>query len=124
MEDAVNSQRSIVFFLWKEGAPTSEIARRLKGVFEDEAMRERTVYKWVNRFESGRVSLEDDPRSGRPATCVTEETVSLIADFVSKNRCATVREIAVSTGISSTRQLETSFADEKVNGALGSSSAQ
>lgn len=105
MEEAVNSQRSIVFFLWKEGTPTSQIARRLRGVFEDDALRERTVYKWVNRFESGRVSLEDDPRSGRPATCVTEETVALVADVVNKNRRVTVREIAVSTGISSTRQV-------------------
>ena len=85
MEDAVNSQRAIVFFLWKEGTTTREIAQRLRGVFKDDAMKERTVYKWTKRFANGRESVEDDPRCGRPATCITEETIESVKEIVLKN---------------------------------------
>ena len=68
-------------------------------------MKERTVYKWTKRFASGRESLEDDPRSGRLATCITEETIDSVKEIVLQNRCVTVREIGVSAGISSTHQV-------------------
>jgi hypothetical protein len=62
MEDAVNSQRAIVFFLWKEGTPAADIVLRLNNVFGGSDMQKISVYKWLQRFESGRESLEDDPR--------------------------------------------------------------
>ena len=63
------------------------------------------MYKWTKRFANGRESVEDDPRCGRPATCITEETIESVKEIVLKNRCVTVREIAVSAGISSTHQV-------------------
>ena len=38
-------------------------------------MLKTAVYKWLQRFETGRESLEDDRRSGRPATPLTHENV-------------------------------------------------
>ncbi len=78
MDDAINSQGAIVFFLWKEGAPPIDISRRLSAVFGDNAMQQRTVYKWVERYASGRDSLEDDPRSGRQKTAVTPENIEAV----------------------------------------------
>lgn len=96
---------SYCVFLWKEGVTPSDIARRLSAVFGDDAMQQRTVYKWVQRYAAGRESLEDDPRSGRPATCVTPEMINTVKGIVSENRCITVREIAAKAGIESTRQV-------------------
>ena len=34
-----------------------------------------TVQEWAAEFMRGRESLEDDPRSGHPATATTEENI-------------------------------------------------
>ena len=99
MEEAVKSQLAIVFFLWKEGTPTGDIVQRLRNVFGDNAIGRTAVFKWVQRFQTGRQSLEDDPRSGRPTSGGTDN-VKVIEEVVSGDRCLTVREIACVTGIS------------------------
>lgn len=105
MNEAAKSQRAIVYFLWKENVPPKDIVTRLLAVFGDDAMQQRTVYKWVQRYAAGRESLEDDPRSGRPATCVTPEMINAVKEIVCQNRCITIREIAAQAGIASTRQV-------------------
>ncbi len=62
----MNSQRAIVFFLWKEGTPTCDIEQRLSHVFGDDAMERAAVFKWVQRFQTGRESLVDDSREWPP----------------------------------------------------------
>lgn len=37
-----------------------------------------TVYTWYKRFKNDRTSLEDDERSGRPITAVTDENEPLV----------------------------------------------
>ncbi len=70
MNDAVKSQRAIIFFLWKEGVQAADIVRRLNGVFGESAESKSTAYRWMKLFTEGRESLEDDPRSGRPSTAI------------------------------------------------------
>ena len=103
MEDAVKSQRAIIFFLWKEGSSGSDIAQRLKDVFEESALNKTAVYKWLQRFNTGRESLEDDPRSGRPSTSVTAENIETVEELIEKDRRVTIHEIACSTGIAATQ---------------------
>ena len=64
MNDAVKSQRGIIFFLWKEGVQAADIVRRerLNGVFGESAESKSTAYRWMKLFTEGRESLEDDPR--------------------------------------------------------------
>ena len=58
-----------------------------------------TVYKWHARFRSGRHSVEDDPRCGRPAVvmCSVKEPVK---DIINRDKRTTVREIADKLDIS------------------------
>lgn len=103
MEDAVKNQRAIIFFLWKEGSSGSNITQRLKDVFGESALNKTAVYKWLQRFNTGRESLEDDPRSGRPSTSVTAENVETVEELIEKDRRVTIHEIACSTGIAATQ---------------------
>lgn len=100
MEEAMKSQRAIIFFLWKEGTSGNDIVRRLSAVFGEHALHKTAVYKWMQRFEDGRESLEDDPRSGRPATTTTQENIDSVENILQTNRRITIREVASITGIS------------------------
>ena len=99
MEDAVKSQRAIIFFLWKEGACTNEIVRRLFNVFGEKAVSQSTVYNWINHFWSWRQSLNDEPRTGRPAITITRENISNVEKHLLENRCITMSELAEITEI-------------------------
>jgi transposase len=39
----------------------------LKQTFGNESMGRTQTYDWYKRFKDGRISIEDDPRSGRPS---------------------------------------------------------
>ena len=101
MNDAAKSQRAIILFLWKEGVQAADIVRRLSAVFGESAESRSTVYRWIQLFTEGRQSLEDDPRSGRPSTAVTEESVAAVEKIVMEDRHVTIREIAQTMDISS-----------------------
>ena len=79
MEEAVNNQRSIIFFLRKKGQSGADIHKDLKEVFGDSAISKKTVYNWIEKFDAGQLSVEDAPRSGRPSTSVTDTTSSVSA---------------------------------------------
>ena len=68
-------------------------------VYEDNAMKETAVYKWVKRFTEGRESVTDEERSGRPATSITEENIANVRQIVRENRLLTVRSIAEQVNI-------------------------
>jgi AraC-like DNA-binding protein len=60
------------------------------------------VSRWETRFRKGRVTINDDPRPGRPKTSTDERSVKRVTDFLAENRRATYEEISQATGISST----------------------
>jgi transposase len=79
-----------LFFLWKEGVRTSEIVDRFRAVFGEAAELKSTVYLWVDRFRKGRQTLDDDPRSGRPATAVNDKNVHAVEQLVLEDRRVTI----------------------------------
>ncbi|XP_018311208.1 histone-lysine N-methyltransferase SETMAR-like [Mycetomoellerius zeteki] len=48
----------------------------LGNCFGSDALKKTTVYQWHERFRSGRESVEDDERSGRPSTSKTDENIN------------------------------------------------
>ena len=52
------------------------------------------VFRWHERFRSGRESVEDDERSGRPSTAKTDENINKIKGWMTVSRKLTIREIA------------------------------
>ena len=68
-------------------------------VYGDNAVKKTAVYRWVKRFSTGRESVTDEERSGRPATSRTEENIAKIRQIVRENRRLTVRSIAEQVNI-------------------------
>ena len=93
------NQRTIIFFLWKEGCAPSKIAERLATVFEDRALKRSTVYEWIAKFKNGRTSLEDSPRPGRPVSSCTPENVNRVKACIIEDRRMTISEISESLGL-------------------------
>ena len=55
---------------------------------------------WVGKFKRGRMSLEDEARSGRPLDATDEEMCKKVRDLVYPDRRNQVEEIAQALGIS------------------------
>ncbi|UYV74811.1 hypothetical protein LAZ67_12001104 [Cordylochernes scorpioides] len=54
-------------------------------------------------FKAGRISIEDDPRQGRPTFQRTDENVQKITDLIKENPRTTLLELEQDTGISKTK---------------------
>src|SRR5688572_27149477 len=67
-------QRAVIEFLTAEGVNPTDIHRRLRAVYGDGTIDLSTVNRWVIKFcasKVGKVSIEDEPRTGRPVRPVT-----------------------------------------------------
>ena len=69
----------------------------------DDAPALSTVKKWAAEFKRGRESLEDDPRSGRPSTATTQESIDHIHQMVMNDRRLTISHLANVISISRER---------------------
>ncbi|UYV66273.1 hypothetical protein LAZ67_4001141 [Cordylochernes scorpioides] len=67
-----------------------------------EVIRQNICFKWHSRFKAGRISIEDDPRQGRPKFQWTDENVQKITDLIKENLRTTLLELEQDTGISKT----------------------
>ena len=71
----------------------------LREAFKEEALSQAMVYEWFSRFKSGDMSLEDQPRSGRPSTCTTDKNIKKIRDLIMFDRRQTIEELEALTGV-------------------------
>jgi len=72
----------------------------LREAFKEEALSQARVYEWFSRFKRGDMSLEDQPRSGRPSTSRTDENFKKIRDAIMFDRRQTIDELEALTGVS------------------------
>lgn len=93
--------RAVIKYLQKKGMTPKEIHEDMVQTLAEDSPSYATVKKWAAEFKRGRVSTEDDPRSGRPKTSTTDEQVAAIHRMVLDDRRQTVQQIAKSIGISS-----------------------
>ena len=57
----------------------------------------RTIYRWKCRFDKGRKSLIDNPRSGRPLEDITKLKNNKIKDILKHNPYISIEEIVTLT---------------------------
>ena len=66
----------------------------LEKCFGNDTLTRSNVFRWHELFRSGRESVEDDERSGRPSTAKTDENVNKIKGWMTVGRKLIIREIA------------------------------
>ena len=55
---------------------SKQIFNELCGINEPQTISMHTVFRWVKAFKTGKFSVEDDTRPGRPKTSVTKASIS------------------------------------------------
>jgi len=68
------------------GKTVAETVTMLREAFKEEALSQARVCEWFSRFKRGDMSLEDQPRSGRPSTSRTNEKIKKIRDTIMFDR--------------------------------------
>lgn len=92
-ENTKIEQRVVIKFLTKFGKGPSEIEADLRKVYGESTLPSSTIKRWAAEFKRGRENFEDDPRSGRPSTAVTDENVAKIEQLVRSDRRIKIKEI-------------------------------
>ena len=62
-----------VYVSWKNSRTAKQIHQELRVAEGPNALSERTIYRWIEVFEDGDESIEDNPCSGCPCKAVTQE---------------------------------------------------
>jgi histone-lysine N-methyltransferase SETMAR len=92
-------ERAVIEFLTAEGEVPIVIHRRLTNVYGEDTVSVHTVRRWVTKLKSSDTSLADRPRSGRPATAVTDSNQQSVYELIRGNRRITQAELSHNVGI-------------------------
>ena len=92
-------QRAAVKFCFLLGKTGTETLEMLKAAYKDNAMGKTLVVGWFSRFKSGEMSLDDQPRSGRPSTARIDENVEKIREIILEDRRRTLEEVVEKSGV-------------------------
>jgi hypothetical protein len=89
----VKEQRICIKFCFKLGETAAETHKMLREVFGDSALGLTQTYEWFKRFKNGRMSVDDDERSGRPSTGTTTENVAEVREAILEDRRRTIHDV-------------------------------
>jgi len=96
-------QRYYIFVEWKNGNPAADIHRKLVVAEGEKALSLSTIYRWIEAFEHGQQSIQDEARSGRPREAITPKAIAMVEQLVSEDRHITTRKLEEEVGISKER---------------------
>jgi len=57
------------------------------------------TFQWFSRFKAGRISIDDDERSGRPVSNSTPEMIERVRHIIREDRRRTIDEVSTLVGI-------------------------
>jgi [histone H3]-lysine36 N-dimethyltransferase SETMAR len=92
-------QRYAIKFMFKEGESASNVYIRLNKVYGEHCMSRARVFEWFKRFKTGRTSIDNEPRSGRPSTAVNEQTIAQVDKLIRGDRRLRVKDIMTAVNI-------------------------
>src|SRR5215469_10129469 len=95
----LEEQRVCVKFCFKLENPFTEAFQMLQQAYEEDCLSRTQCYEWYQRFKSGRTSIEDDPKSGRPSSSTGDDHIEKVRSVIRENRRLTVREVFEEVGI-------------------------
>ena len=106
MDGKISEQRVYCKIQAQLGFPPTEIHADLQKVYGNGALKYATVCKWVCRFNDGRESIENGPRTGRPVSVLTEKNVATVKTLIEEDARYTLQEIEELSGIHSSSVLK------------------
>ena len=71
----------------------------LQQAYGEDCLSRTQCYEWYQRFKSGRTSIEDDPKSGRPSSSTGDDHIGKVRSVIRENRRLTIREVSEEVGI-------------------------
>lgn len=86
-------QSICIKFCFKLGKTAAETHRMLDDAFGVDAMSKSKMFSWHKCFKEGRMCVDDDERSGRPATSTILETIAEVRKAVLGNRRLTIKDV-------------------------------
>jgi len=95
-----DDQRAYIKFETLRGKTPTEIHSSLMEVCGVETVDQSTISRWAQRFREERLSIENDPKSGRSRTSTDDQSVERVLQILEKDRRMTFGETAHSAGIS------------------------
>jgi len=95
----LEEQRVCAKFCFKLGKAFTETFQMLQQAYGEDCVGRTQYHGWYQRFKSGRTSIEDDPKFGRPSTSMGEDHVEKVLAVIHQNRRLIVREVAEEVGI-------------------------
>ena len=92
--------RSYIKTRWLLGLTATQIHDELTAAYGQGVVSYSTVAHWIDRFSSGRESLDDDPRNGRPLSIITQQNIDAVQDLVNDDPHISIDYIATILDIS------------------------
>jgi len=71
----------------------------LQQAYGEDCLSRTQCYEWYQLFKSGRTSIEDDPKSGRPSLSTGNNHIEKLRSVIRENRRLTIREVSEEVGI-------------------------
>ena len=71
----------------------------LQQAYGEDCLSRMQCHEWYQCFKSGRTSIKDDPKSGRPSTSMDDDHVEKVLAAICQNHRLTVCEVAKEVGI-------------------------
>jgi hypothetical protein len=93
-------QCACIKFCLKLGESATETLETLREALGEHTLSRTAVFEWNSRFKAGRISVENDERTGRPSTSKTIGNVNKVRELIHEDRRRTIHKLADTIGIS------------------------
>lgn len=91
--------RSVIKFLLLKQTNSQEIINQLQDAYKSECPCKATIYNWIREFKSGRTSVFNSEKSGRPVE-VGDEKKEILKQIIITDRRIATRDLAQRLNIS------------------------
>jgi transposase len=86
MENNNLEQRYAIKYCVKLGEGATDTYEKIQKAFGNDSVSHALVFRWHKDFVNGRETVEDKPRSGRPASMRTSTDVGRVRAFIRQDR--------------------------------------
>ena len=92
--------RAVIKFLVKQGKTPHEIHQQFIDSYGDQSPSYATIYRWHRDFTRGKISLNDDPHTGRIPDAITPQSIERVRNLIKDEHKVTIDYIAEQTNLS------------------------